>query len=106
MWYFYLAFLKEPQDRVVVVGTENITLPCQASTTVVNGSLHIVWQHNGTWISDFNKKHYTQLTDGSMFFIKFLPFDIGRYVCTAIVFVQNKKIEQLNKTAILQAACK
>lgn len=97
--------MREPQDDIIVIGTENFTLPCEATTDNVNSTFNIVWQHNGSWIIDFDRKHYVQLADGSLFFKIILPIDVGRYACAAVVTFQNNKVQLLSKIAILQAAC-
>ncbi|XP_065067823.1 roundabout homolog 2-like isoform X2 [Rhopilema esculentum] len=78
-----LEFLTQPESAVV-----GPNLPLQISCTVstnLSGILHILWKRNDTWITDYTSKHYSQLTNGSLFFERFLYGDQGTYQCSALV---------------------
>lgn len=101
-----LAFKREPQDVVVKTG-DQLRLPCHAVTTTLNGNLITTWSKDGSWITDYQNKHFKLEADGSLFFLSFLPSDKGMYQCSAVVFVQSVNIEQKqSRTARIRQACK
>ena len=98
--------ISEPEDRFIIIGAKNITIPCQATSTK-DGNLTILWKHNDSYITDYDNKHFRQTGQGSLFFIQFLHRDVGDYQCTVIRSIQTVRKEQISsKTARYQAACK
>jgi len=102
----FLVFTSEPEDRFIIVGSKNITIPCHA-TSSKDGKLTILWKHNSTYITDYDNKHFRQIGQGSLFFIQFLQRDVGDYQCTVIRSILTDHKEQVSsKKARIQAACK
>lgn len=99
-----ITFKREPQDVVVKTG-DQLRLPCHAVTTTLNGNLITTWSKDGSWITDYQNKHFKLEADGSLFFLSFLSSDKGMYQCSAVVFVQSVNIEQKqSRTARIRQA--
>ncbi|XP_057290568.1 protein sax-3-like isoform X2 [Hydractinia symbiolongicarpus] len=99
-----ITFKSEPQDDVVKTG-DQLRLPCHAVTTTLNGNLITTWSKDGSWITDYQNKHFKLEADGSLFFLSFLPSDEGVYQCSAVVLVQGVNTEQKqSRTARIKLA--
>ena len=103
------VFTGEPQDDIIFSGTKNYSIACSVNSSINNSKPKIVWKHNNTAITDFNNKHFSVKSDGTLNFVQFLQRDIGFYQCIAILYGKdgNQKIDQISsRVAHIQIACK
>eukprot|EP00111_Clytia_hemisphaerica_P008679 TCONS_00025377-protein len=100
-----LDFTIQPQDRIIILGTRNVSIPCNATSNSTSGTIIILWKHNQTTITDYTNKHFMKDQNGSIVFEQFLQRDVGTFQCVAILYHENIKQKQIeSRVARIQAA--